>query len=147
MENIRGIECSLFCGEIREFLFFMADMPFNFYVQRCMKIGSDHSLLPKSFKPQWVSPNKLKELAKDSIWELVLHAYPPGVSQQTIDTYDDFINSQCICCLIFYDCCLLDLYVKNSSFRKQLEDMLQSLQAENIALITDESDGRTSLNV
>lgn len=147
MENVRGIECSIFGGEIRKLLFSMADMPFEFYIRWCKKIGSDHSILPKSFTPQWVSSQRLKELAKDSIWELVLHAYPAGASHRTIDTYDDFINSQCACCLIFYDCGLLDLYVRNPSLREHLEDLLQSFQAENIALITDESDGRTGLYV
>lgn len=146
-ENIRGIECSLYNGRVEELLLFFSNKPFDYYVRRCMKIDDKYVILPKSSYNFCISPHDLKELAKESIWELVLHVYPAGSNGKLIETYDDFVNSACICCLIFYDCGLLDIYIKESSLRDQLYDLLLSLQAKDIELITDVSDGRTCLSL
>lgn len=146
-DNIRGIECSLYGGEIKEILFFLSDKPFDFYVKWCMKINSKCGLLPNSTQDFCVSPYELKTLAKESIWELVLHIYPAGENRQTIETYDDFNKSPCICCLIYYDCGLMDIYTKESNLRDQLYNLLLSIQAKDIELITDSSDGGNCLSL
>lgn len=146
-ENIRGIECSLYNGRVEDLLLFLSNKPFDFYVRWCMKIDDKHVILPKSSCNFRILPHDLKKLAKESIWELVLHIYPVGSNRKIIETYDDFMNSSCICCLIFYDCGLLDIYTKESSLRDQLYDLLLSLQAKDIELITDVSDGRTCLSL
>ena len=146
-ERIRGIECSLYNGKIEDLLLFLSNKPYDFFVRWCMKVDDNHVLLPKSSRNFRISPHDLQKMAKESIWELVLHVYPVGSNSQTIETYDDFINSPCICCLIFYDCGLLDIYTKESSLRDQLYDLLLSLQAKDIELITDVSDGRTCLSL
>lgn len=147
MGNIRGIECSLYNGNVEDLLRFISNNPFEFYVKWCMKIDDKHMLLPKSSNNFRISSHDLKKMAEEcSIWELVLHLYPVGSDNQIIETYEDFINSSCVCCLILYDCGLLDIYVKESDFRERLWNLLLSLGAEDMALITDESDGRTGLS-
>ncbi len=142
-ENIRGIECSLYNGKFRDLLLFLSDKPFNFYVSWCMKIDSKHSLMPKVSQNFYVTPNELKNMANETIWEIVMHIYPTGAITKKIDTYDNFISSQCSCSLIFYDCGMIDIYVKESKLRNQLYNLLLSLDAQNIMYITDISDHRT----
>ena len=146
-EHIRGIECSLYSGGVEDLLLFLSTKPFDFYIRWCMKIDDENLILPKSSCNFQILPHELKKLARESIWELVLHIYPIGSNREKIETYDDFMNSSCICCLIFYDCGLLDIYTKESSLRDQLYDLLLSLQANDIELITDVSDGRTCLSL
>lgn len=145
-DNIRGIECSLFNGGIKDLLLFLSNKPYDFYVRWCMKIDNNRELLPKSSNNYRIFSSDLKKLAKSTIWELVLDIYPMGENSQMIETYDDFINSQCLCCLIFYDCALLDIYVKESTLRDQIYNLLCSLQAKDIEIITDSTDGRTLLS-
>ena len=143
--NIRGIECSLYNGRIEDVLLFLSQKSFEFYVKWCMKIDNNQQLLPKSTRDYPVSAHDLCELAKMSIWELVLHAYPTGANSCTIETYSDYKKSACTCCLIFYDCGLLDIYTKDLCLCNQLYELLLSLQAKDIAYITDLSDNRTHL--
>lgn len=155
MGNIKGIECSLYNGRIEELLHFLSNKPFDFYIQRCMKIDATQ-ILPKLSNNFCISSHDLRRLSRESIWELVMYVYPIDSSDQTIEidssrktieTYDDFIQSPCICCLIFYDCGLLDLYVKESNLREQLYDLLLSLEATDMELITDVSDSRTYMHL
>ena len=145
IKSIRGIECSLYNGRVEDLLVFLSNKPFDFYIRWCMKVDDNHMTLPKSSNNFRILPQDLRKLAKESIWELVLYVYPSDSYCQRIETYDDFINSMCICCLIFYDCGLLDIYVKESKLRDELYDLLLFLQAKDLAFITDDSDGRTRL--
>lgn len=144
-ENIRGIECSLGNEKLEDLLLFLSNNLFDFYIPWCMKIANKQRIVPQSLNNLPISLCDLKKLAKESIWELVLHIYPVGASKQVIETYDDFLNSQCHCCLIFYDCGLLDIYIKNADFRDQLYSLLLSLSAKDMKFITDLSDSRTCL--
>lgn len=146
-DNIRGIECSLYNGRIKDLLKFLSCEPFEFYVQRIMQINDKSMKLPQSLFNFKISSQDLENIAKNSIWELVLHIYPLGANNQVINTYDDFIQSPCICCLIFYDCGLLDVYLKDIHFREKLYDILLSLEASDINLITDTSNSRTYLHL
>ena len=144
-EHIRGIECSLYNGGVEDLLLFLSTKPFDFYIRWCMKIDDKDMILPKSSCNFQILPHELQKLARESIWELVLHIYPDGSNRKIIETYDDFLNSQCHCCLIFYDCGLLDIYIKNADFRDQLYSLLLSLSAKDMKFITDLSDSRTCL--
>jgi hypothetical protein len=147
MDTIRGIECSLYNDQIGDLLRFLSNKTYEFYVSKCMKIESNNMLIPKATFNFPISSLGLKNLAQNSIWELVLHIYPLGLSNQVVETYDDFIRSSCICCLIFYDCGLLDIYVKDTTLRNQLYEQLLSLNADEIKLITASTDKRTSLGL
>lgn len=146
-ENIRGIECSLYNGRIEDLLLFLSNEPFDFYIRWCMRINDKHALLPETLCNFRILPQDLKQLAKESIWELVLDIYPVDSNTQTIETYDDFFNSLCVSRLIFYDCGLMDIYVKDANLRNQLYDLLVSLQAKDLSLISGTSDSRTRLSL
>lgn len=145
MENIRGYECSLYGGSIEEFLLFLADKPFKFFVKKCMKIDASHMKFPESSNNYHISAHDLRNLSKESIWELVMYAYPIDAVFQSIETYGDFLHSSCICCIIFYDCGLLDIYIKEPTLCEQIYDLLLSIRAENIEIISESSNIRTNL--
>ena len=140
MVNVKGIECSLFNGGIKDLLIFLSNEPFAIYISKCTKIDNKDMIMPKSSYDFCVSPYGLRELVKASIWELVLYLYPLETDFQPIKTYDDFIRSSCVCCLIFYDCGLLEIYVKDALFRDKLYEALLSFQARDIQLITRDMD-------
>ena len=143
--HIRGIECSLYNGNIKELLVFLSNKPFDFFVKSCAKINDNSIFLPQISYNFCILSNELYELAKASVWELVLHMYPAGSNKQQIETYEDFLKSECLCCLIFYDCGMLDIYIKDYDLNREIYNILNSLQAEDIKYITDSSDGRTFL--
>ncbi len=76
-----------------------------------------------------------------------MQMFPFGVSCEAIETYDEFLKSSCICCLIYYDCGLLDVYVKDSVFLERIREHLIQLGAEDLEFLTDANDGRTALRV
>lgn len=146
-DAIRGIECSLYNGEIKSLLLFLSNKPFDFFAPWCMAIHDNRMLLPEAVRNQRISALDLKEIAEASIWELVLHIFPIGLRTQQIETYDDYIRSPCIGCLIFYDCGLMDIYVKDCFLREQIYNLLLTLHASDVAFITDTTDGRTDMHL
>lgn len=143
--RIRGIECSICTDYLKNVLLFLSGKPFNFYVDWCVKIDGKHMIMPESSRNYPVTAQELQNLANASIWELTLLLHPSDPSDRRICTYEDFIASSCICCLIFYDCAMLDIYIKDDMLREELRALLLSLGAEDLTFITDESDQRTGL--
>ena len=139
VEHIKGIECTLPNGKINNLLLSLVDKPYDYYVSWCMKIDNSQKALPESSKDINISAQELTVLAQSGIWELVLHIYPAGSERNIIKTYSDFEHSSCICCLIFYDCCLLDIYVKDGCLFESMYTHLHILQAENLELLTNKS--------
>ncbi len=80
-----------------------------------------------------------------AIWELVLHIYPVGEEKESIKTYADFIGSNCCCCLIYYDCGYLDIYIKEAGLLQQIRACLAELNAEELQVLTDSNDDRQAL--
>lgn len=147
LDTIRGIECTLFNEKIEELLIFLSHELGEFYIPWCLKIDDSQMLLPTSIESCHISANNLIELAKSSIWELVLHIYPISSKYEMIETYDDFIKSACRCCLIFYDCGLMDIYIKGKKLFERIHNKLIALEAGDMRLITDVSDTRTILHL
>lgn len=153
-EHIRGITCTLFDGEIGNFLRFLAGEPYDFYVRWCSRIDGKSMLLPKNSHNYCVSGLELREMAKGSIWELVLHIYPAALDRQMmkandeiLNTYEDFTGSACVGCMIFYDCGYLDFYIKEEQMYRRVYNQLASQGAEDMNAITEENDRRAVLHL
>lgn len=146
-ESIRGIECSLYKGSINELLDFLVEESCEFYAPWYMGIDNTHTTLPRAKQNLHLTALGLKDLAKESIWELVLQLYPKGYDYEVIETYIDFQRSSCICCIIFYDCGLMEIYIKNSVLFELIYNKLNQIQAEDIELITSYNDKRTYLHL
>lgn len=146
-ENKRGISCSIYGGLIREFLLFLAKEKYSFFIPYGSVIHHKNMLLPAPIHSINATFEDVQKLADTTIWELVLHVYPQKASKAQIETYEDFLNSDCICCLIYYDCGIMDVYIKENILFDVVLEKLTALSAKNIEIITDINDGREVLSV
>lgn len=144
---IRGISCALKSNNIISVLSFLLENDFVFYVPWCLKIDSLHPHMPGSYADFYINSNTLKKWRRDCVWEILVQAYPQEMDHELLISYEDFSISQCQIYLIYYDCGLLDVYIKESELRTQLWQELICIGVEDLAWITDENDGRTKLTI
>ncbi len=104
-------------------------------------------LLPQFTENIDITKQSLPKFENQELWELILHIYPKGSQRSIINTYGDFLTSNCICCVIYYDCGSLEIYIKSLSLFQQIWDKLTILKAEDMSVITDENDSRTVLHL
>lgn len=143
--SIRGITCSLYNGAISEFLVFLSQRFRFFYIPWSSRISSRDMLLPVSSEDGYISSHYLREIASHCIWELCLQIYHKDADVYRIKKYSDYLKSPCFCYLVFYDCGLLDLYVKDENLIFELKNQLISLGATDLELLTDLSDFREEM--
>ena len=110
---IIGYECSLCDGRLADILRHLTTQQYEYYVPLLSAISNGGNVLPTVIKNVCVDSDELMQIAQKCIWELELHIYPYGAKKKLFKTYDEYINSDCICCLVFYDCKLLDVYAKS----------------------------------
>lgn len=108
-------------------------------------IDNKEMLLPENHNDFWINPNTLERMSKDTIWELVLFVYDKNITIQPAKTYNDYVNSSCVACLIYYDCGLLEIYVKEPDFKNRLLELLNKIGAEDLKYITDDGNYREFL--
>lgn len=148
-EKIRGISCTLYHSKnnaMKTLLQSLTGGSCKVFIPWCMVIQGDMRL-PGSKRNLYPTEDEMAAIADAAIWELVLHIYPADAQEEPIETYEDFLQSRCECCLIFYDCGMLELYIRNQTLRDQLLDELEKLDARDIGLITDSNDGRIALHL
>ena len=146
MDDIkRGISCTLNEGGIDELLRFLSQISCTFFSPWCSKIDSPKQWLPGDTRDFYLDSQGLCTLAQSTIWELVLHIYPEGETAQKIETYEEFLQSKCFCCMIYYDCGWLDIYIKDPALFEQVHSKLLSLNAEDFEILTATNNGRTAL--
>lgn len=141
----RGIRCTLNDGGIEELLRLLAQIPCTFFSPWCSKIDSPKQWLPGDTRDFYLDNQGLCDLSQSTIWELVLHMYPTGEKAEHIETYEDFLKSKCFCCMIYYDCGWLTIYIKDPMLFEQVHSQLLSLKAENLEILTAANDTRTAL--
>ncbi len=144
-DKIRGVICNTNDGDIREVLRYLSNTEKQFHIPWCMKIDAPGMILAKSYRDLECIAPQVREIAEQCIWELTLCVYPKNAKIQEIDTYQDFIKSECECSLLYYDCCDLEIYIKDKDFLVTIWNLLRSLQVKDLAYITDASDDRTKL--
>lgn len=147
MDTVRGLTCSLYNGRITELLVYLATIFHSFRVPWSSRIEDNETLLPNSGQDGDITSNMLKEIATQCIWELVLQVYPENAKKADIETYEDFMNSQCLCCLIYYDCGLLDIYIQNQELLALIHRKLLLLDATDLEFITNINDCRALLHL
>ena len=144
-DSTRGISCTLNEGGIQELLLLLAQTSCTFFVPWCSKIDSPKQWLPGDTRDFYLDSQGLCELTQSTIWELVLHMYPAGETAEHIETYEDFLKSKCFCCMIYYDCGWLAIYIKDPMLFEQVHSKLLALKAENFEILTVANDTRTAL--
>lgn len=92
---------------------------------------------------------ELKILLEKNMYYIIsadLQAYPKGKFSH-IETYEEFIESQCELILLVVDCCYVTIYCKNKETIELLYKNGAECGFENVEYITDENDTRTRLSV
>lgn len=137
-----GLECTLEEAGMEMFLQFLATRYFSFSVPWCIVNGNDNG---KHNASALLSSTRLQRLAENDFLELVLFAYGKGALQSVIVDYDDFRKSECSVCLIYYDCGMLELYIKSNEDFTAIWNELVLLHAQNMVTKTTSNDGRSKL--
>lgn len=95
-----------------------------------------------------IEGTELKKLLENNKYYIVsadLQAYPKGEFSE-IETYDDFIESQCELVLLVVDSCYFTIYCRNKETIELLYKNATDCGFEDIKYITDENDTRTRLS-
>lgn len=143
----RGIRCSLPSRAINKLLLYISQLKCEFFIPWYFRITRKETVLPVSAVDYCATSQMIREMACDSIFELVLHMYPPDAAYGQFESYEDFAKSSCVCCLIYYDCGWLDIYVKGDSLRRDIQNHLLLLSAEDMEVLTETNDGREALTL
>ena len=92
----------------------------------------------------------LKKFLEDNKYYLIfadIKAYPKGKNPTNIETYEEFVNSDCELVLLVVDSVYFTIYCKD---REKLESLYNNAKLkgfDDLQYITDENDTRTKLSV
>ena len=78
---------------------------------------------------------------------LKLQAYSKEEPYADIHTYDEFIKSSCLLLVLIYDCESVEIFSKDERITRSLFDNARRKGFSEAALITDENDGRTKMDI
>lgn len=139
--NIRGIKCSIDYYQLKEFLKFLTNRPWDFYMPWCLLDDMVPIMSPKMLLPN------LSTFENHNIWEMELQCFPPNMEYVHVTDYQAFCSSPCECCLLYYDCGYLEIYVKQRDCFQQFWGYLKCCETEDLQFITDWNDTRTGFSV
>lgn len=74
---------------------------------------------------------------------LVLHLYPENTASVQIDTYDDFLKSDCEMIILLYDIYYLEVYCKNQIWLQKLLNHVINTPGARVEEKYEETDPRT----
>lgn len=146
MKNqIRGIECTANRWVLEQLVQYWGNDEFHFWISSCMIYPDLFSKgQPKNLE---LSYGELDNLVRQNIWELDFKVFDKNSEPEHIMSYDDFLRSGCIFCLLYYDCQFLELYIKRADDYERIRKLLECLGSENLITKTDSSDGREYLHL
>ena len=78
---------------------------------------------------------------------LKLQAYFSRGKNDEILSYEDFQKSECQLLLLIYDCCYVDIYLKDQAIIEELYQHALSSGYQAVHYITDDNDTRTKMDV
>jgi hypothetical protein len=77
----------------------------------------------------------------------LLHSYVGDVIDENIETYEDFLLSNCEMIILVYDCWNMEVYIKDKDKLVQFTEMIKNNQSIIFTIKTIENDGRTGMYV
>jgi hypothetical protein len=98
----------------------------------------------------WMDGLLIKELLEDNKYYLIfadLKAYTKEKKQEDIETYEDFLNSDCELVLLVVDSVYVTIYCKDSEKLERLYENAKIKGFDNLQYITEINDARTKLSV
>ena len=78
---------------------------------------------------------------------LVLHIYPPNTQPSTIDTYGDYLLSNCLSVVLIYDGVFLEIYTKDSGMAEALYNNAILSGAKEVVFKKADTDFRNTMFV
>jgi len=121
-------------------------------------VGAEESyrIVNGEFEPMFLKPVEcmngevLKNIIETEKYYLIfqdLKAFPKTDDPIEINTYSDFLTSECELSLLVIDSIYVAIYCKQESTAHRLHHHAQALNYSNIRYITDENDFRTKLTI
>lgn len=143
----RGVRCVLPEKGINKLLLALSQMNYECLLLNCFVINKREMILPELLNNLRVTEKFLKGMATAALFELKFLMYPTNTQRKDFDTYKDFLESDCVCCLLYYDCGWLDAYIKDPSVFASVCGLLLNLGVEQFEIITEFNDERESLRL
>lgn len=148
--SLRGVEC-VFANDsdVRSFLSFSGIDLTNHYfsvVDASMFIFVNGN--PIKLPPQF-SPAYFQDLMQQPFWGqyFVLHLYPEGSPMEEIETYEDFLHSDCEMIVLLYDRAYVEIYCKDSAWTQILFESSTKIPGAHVSKKYDNTDTRTEMYV
>lgn len=139
---MRGIRCELAQNDIGKFLLYFTKKDLDYFTPWCSYIKENGRGIPNTVQNIQLTSTDLTNLMRYSLWEFVLHIYPSDAEKKSIRSYSDYLNSNCICCIIYYDCGVTEIYAKDKHMLREIEDLAIQLNVPFVTYITDDTDDR-----
>lgn len=143
----RGMSCGLSNKGINKLLLFLSKKNYTCYLLDCLAIDKREMIIPDYLQDQRATETMLKEMATTSFFEFKFLMYPPNKPCKDFASYETFVESDCICCLLYYDCGWLDVYIKDDVLFEDVYGFLMKLDIEQFEIITDINDKREALSL
>ncbi|MEK3828487.1 DUF2691 family protein [Paenibacillus sp. FSL K6-1558] len=93
---------------------------------------------------------ELQTMIDDNKYYLIfanLKAYPRGTAIIDIETYEDYVESDCQLALLVIDSSYVAVYIKDAEIREEMLEHIKRIRYEALDYITDDNDVRTKLSV
>ncbi len=145
-----GIEFKLKTSYEKILYDILKNINFNDYQWEIVEEEIYYESNPERHLPSQLSGRELKKEISDNgdylVYFLNLQVYLNGSKISHIETYDDFVNSDCELILLFNDNEFIEIYMKENELK---EKILQNLSSKGILyeIKTRENDGRTIMMV
>lgn len=142
METIRGVYCLLSGGE------FDLDRVFR-GIDLCRYELCSYAMWMKgmviaTLDGELTMSELTDKLSGYTVEELSVHVFPKGASPRKPDDYADYLRSECVCSLMYYDCGYLEVYAKDREWTAAITENLARMRHDELSHITPENDGRES---
>lgn len=91
-----------------------------------------------------ISPQDLLTLSteKYAIEELSLHFFPCDAQPRALWDYSDYMESSCVCSILYYDCGFLEIYVKDTELLQMLKRNTSAMHPISLTYKTNLNDDR-----
>lgn len=76
-----------------------------------------------------------------------LKAFPKTSTITEIDTYEDFVSSDCEVIVLLVDCVYVEMYIKNQEVLETMYKHAKQMNYTRVEYIDDKNDGRTRMYV
>lgn len=134
-----GIECEVDTTNFSKILQHFASLPYSFYISNYMGISDKHTIMPETRKSFYASLQQLESMSSHCIWEITLQLWPSAEKVTQLRTFTDYLNSDCMGAIIYYDCNYLEIYLKRYDELSSTIEILEQLGATMITEISESS--------